>query len=84
MILSAFWIKLKCRWLQSDLADLEKTSNTSIFAKGRFFTHFRNNFFLRFLKKNENHQKHMLKWLNAFLLSEHGSPNPIELDYSIL
>ena len=35
MILSAFLINLKCRWLQSG-----KTPNTCIFAYGRFFTQF--------------------------------------------
>ena len=40
MILSAILIDLKCIWLQSDLADLEKTQNTCIFAYGRFLMHF--------------------------------------------
>ena len=39
MILSAFLIDLKRRWLQSGLADLN-TQNTCIFTYGRFFTHF--------------------------------------------
>ena len=46
MILSAFLIDLMCRWLQSGLADLEKTPNVCISAYGRFFTHFLNNTFI--------------------------------------
>ena len=30
-ILSAVWIKLKCRWLQSGLADLEKHQTLAVF-----------------------------------------------------
>ena len=40
MILSEFLSDLKCRWLQSGLADLEKKPNTCNFAYGKFFTHF--------------------------------------------
>ena len=39
MILSAFLIELRCRWLQSGLAAFEK-HQTRIFAYGRFFKHF--------------------------------------------
>ena len=37
MILSAFLIDLKSRWLQSGLADLIKTPNTCSFACGRLY-----------------------------------------------
>ena len=51
MIWSAFFIDLKCRWLQSVLADLKKHQTLAFFPYGRFITHFQNNtFFLRFLK----------------------------------
>ena len=58
---------MKCRWLQSGLADLEKHQILAFLLKADFLRIFEITHFLRFLrKKNENHQKHMLKWLNAF------------------
>ena len=45
MILSAFLINLKCRWLQSSLLP-----NTCIFAYGRFFHIFKITHFLKFWK----------------------------------
>ena len=38
--LGAFLIDLKCRWLESGLADFEKHKKNCIMAYGRFFTHF--------------------------------------------
>ena len=51
MILSAFWIKLKCRWLQSGLADLEKHQTLAFLLMADFFSIFEITHFLRFLKK---------------------------------
>ena len=39
MILSAFLIDLKCRWLQSGLADLEKHQTLASLLIVGFFTH---------------------------------------------
>ena len=36
-VLNIFFIELKCRLLQTSLADLEKTLNICIFSQGRFF-----------------------------------------------
>ena len=73
MILSAFLIDLKCRWLQSGLADLEKkTPNTCIFAYGRFFFYYYYYYYFciftrgHFFEIFENHQKYKLKCLNVF------------------
>ena len=62
MILSAFLTDSKCRWLHPGLADMEKTPNSCIFAYGKYGKY---SFFEIFLKIFENHQKDMLKWLNA-------------------
>ena len=51
MILSAFLNDLKCRWLQSDLADLEKHQTLSILLMVDFFRVFKITHFLRFLKE---------------------------------
>ena len=50
MILSAFLIDSKCRWLQSGLADLEKYKTFAFFAYGIFLRIFKITNFLRFLK----------------------------------
>ena len=39
-ILGAFLIDLKCRWLQSGLADLEKHQTLAFLLMVNFFTHF--------------------------------------------
>ena len=66
MILSAFWIKLKCRWLQFGLADLEKHQTLAFLLMADCLRIFEITHFLRFFIFFENYQKHMLKWLNAF------------------
>ena len=63
MILGAFLIDLKCRWLQSGLADLEKHKILPFLLMVDFLRTFK---IPHFFKIFENHQKHMLKWLNAF------------------
>ena len=40
MILSAFFIDLKCKWLQSGLADLQKQQTLAFLFIVDFFTHF--------------------------------------------
>ena len=67
MILSAFYIDLKCWWLKSDQADLEEHQTLAFLLMVDFLrifkiTHFARFFFFFF----ENHKKHLLKWLNAF------------------
>ena len=63
MILSAFLIDLKCRLLQSDLADLEKHQTLAFLLMVDFLRIFK---ITHFFEIFENHQKHMLKWLNGF------------------
>ena len=50
MILSAFLIDLKCRWLQCGLADLEKHQTHAFLLMVDFLRIFRITHFLRFLK----------------------------------
>ena len=50
MILSAFLIDLKCRWLQSGLADLEKQQTLAFLLMVDFLRIFEITHFLRFLK----------------------------------
>ena len=50
MILSAFLIDLKCRWLQSGLADLEKHQTLAFLLMVDFLLIFKIIHFLRFLK----------------------------------
>ena len=50
MILSAFLIDLKCRWLQSVLADLEKHKTLAFLLMVDFLRIFKITHFLRFLK----------------------------------
>ena len=66
MILRAFLIDLKCRCLQSGLADLEKHKILPFLLTVDFLHTFKITHFLRFLEDFENHQNHMLNWLNAF------------------
>ena len=61
MILSAFLIDLKCMWSSR----LGKTPNTCIFRMVDLLHIFKITYLLDFWKIFENHQKHMLKWLNA-------------------
>ena len=51
MILSAFLIDLKCMWLQSGLADLEKHQTLAFLPMVDFLRIFKITHFLRFLKK---------------------------------
>ena len=60
IILSAFLIDLKYRWLQSCLAELEKHKTLAFLLMVDFLRIFKITHFF------ENHQNHMLKWLNAF------------------
>ena len=50
IILSAFFIDWKCRWLQSGLADFEKYQTRAFFDYGRFLRIFKISHFKRFLK----------------------------------
>ena len=50
MILSIFLIDLKCRWLQSGLADLEKHQTLAILIMVKSLRIFKITRFLRFLK----------------------------------
>ena len=50
MILRAFLIDLKCRWLQSGLADLEKHQTLAFLLMVNFLRIFKITHFLRFLK----------------------------------
>ena len=50
MILSAFLIDLKCRWLQSGLADLEKQKTLAFLLMVDFLRIFKITHFLKFLK----------------------------------
>ena len=50
MILRAFLIDLKCRWLQSGLADLEKHKILQFLLMVVFLRTFKITHFLRFLK----------------------------------
>ena len=49
MILSAFLIDLKCRWLQSGLADLEKHQTLAFLLRVDFLRIFKITHFLRLL-----------------------------------
>ena len=66
MISSAFLIDLKYRLLQSGLADLEKHQPLAFLLMVDFLCILKITHFLDFLKISDNHQKLMLKWLNAF------------------
>ena len=57
MILSAFLIDLKCRWLQSGLADLEKHQTLAFLLMVDFLRIFKITHFWRFLKASEAHAK---------------------------
>ena len=50
MILSAFLIDLKCRWLQSGSAELEKHKTLAFLLMVDFLRIFKNNIFFNFLK----------------------------------
>ena len=63
MILRAFVIDLKCRWLQSGLAELEKHKILPFLLIVDFLRTFK---ITHFFEIFENNQKHMLKLLNAF------------------
>ena len=51
MILRACLIDLKCKWLQSGLADLEKHKTLAFLLMVDFLRNFKITHFLRFLKK---------------------------------
>ena len=50
MILSAFLIDLKCMWLQSGLADMEKHQTLAILLTVDFYVYLKQQHFWRFLK----------------------------------
>ena len=52
MILSEFLIDLKCRWLHSGLANMEKHQTIAILSMVDFLCIFKMTHFFRFLKKN--------------------------------
>ena len=67
MILSAFWIKLKCRCLQSGLADLEKHQTLAFLLMADFLRIFEITHFLRFLIKNWKSSKAHAKMVECIL-----------------
>ena len=80
-VADAVFIEMKCRWLQTGLADLKKHQTLEILLMTDFFTNFLKSNFLRFLKITSS------KCFNhcmCFILSERGRANSAELDQSIL
>ena len=70
MILSGFLIDLKCRWLQSGLADLEKHKTLAFLLLVDFLRIFKITHFMKFLKdfkKSEESHAEMVECILFYL-----------------